>query len=139
MSQNHEAGFEAPDWHEAFPKISEIGLDSVQQARVLEWYATRLWALQEEPDDGDYYGKSYDPLKIELRSDGSGTAHSYALCVEHSGSGRHHEFASLDELEKNLTNPMINSWRVDLTDAHRYRDQREAMKPETATRLEVVE
>lgn len=54
------------DWHNMFAKLSEIGLDSVQQARVLEWYATRLWAIQEETSDKDYYGKSYDPLRIEV-------------------------------------------------------------------------
>jgi hypothetical protein len=79
-------------------RLADLDLDSLQRARLLEWWADRIWVATEEGSgDREYGGKRYDPLTIELASNGSGVAHSYVFDF-HDG-GRHHAFDSLDQVE----------------------------------------
>lgn len=93
--------------------LADIGLDSLQRAAVLEWFADKLWVAQEEGSrNRDYGGKSYDPLSIELRPDGGGIAHSYVFNLR--DGGRHHSFDSLNSLEEMLVDEAIGvvRWAV---------------------------
>ena len=86
--------------------LSELGLDSITTARILEWFALKIWVgLEEGSGEREYYGKSYDPLKIELSTSGGGVAHSYVFNLR--DGGRHHGFQSLEELEMALTEELI--------------------------------
>lgn len=94
------------EWWLDNARLSEIGLDSLQRARVLEWFARKFWVATEEGSgEPEYHSKSYDPLTIELASNGGGTAHSYVFDF-HDG-GRHHYFDSLDQLEDWLMEELI--------------------------------
>lgn len=84
--------------HKLPSRLSRLDFDPLTRAKILEWYAERVWVATEEGSgEPEYGGKSYDPLRIELRADGSGVAHSYVFGF-HDG-GRHHSFDSLDDLE----------------------------------------
>jgi hypothetical protein len=86
--------------------LTELGLDSLTVARILEWFALKIWVAGEEGSgEREYHGKSYDPLKIELDSGGGGVAHSYVFNLR--DGGRHHGFQSLEELEIALTEELI--------------------------------
>lgn len=74
--------------------LNDTNLDILAKIQVLEWFAFQIWDA--DPEAGG--SKSYDPLTIELNSDGTGIAHSYVFDF-HDG-GRHHYFDSLDQLEK---------------------------------------
>lgn len=102
-------------WYLDNIRLSDIGLDSLQRAKVLEWYAWKIWTATEEGSGmADYGGKSYDPLTIELRSDGGGVAHSYIFNFR--DGGRHHSFDSLDNLEDWLLEEAITrcKWIAEL-------------------------
>lgn len=87
--------------------LKEIVPDQLLRAAVLEWFANKIWVgLEEGSGFPDYGGKSYDPLTIEMRTDGGGIAHSYVFNF-HDG-GRHHSFDSLDNLEEWLLEELIN-------------------------------
>ena len=95
-------------WGDRPQTLADLGLDSLQQARVLEWFAFKVWvASNEGTPDGDYHSKSYDPLTIELDSHGGGTAHSYVFNL--NTGGRHHGFSSLAELERLLFEEAIGT------------------------------
>lgn len=97
----------APDRRYDTP-LAEIGLDTLQRAKVLEWFARKIWVGSEEGSgEREYCCKSYDPLTIELSTDGGGVAHSYVFNF-HDG-GRHHVFDSLDQLEDWLLEELIGS------------------------------
>lgn len=101
---------EAPWYLEKPHRVSDLGLDPLQQARVLEWYANRILVASEEATgEPDYCGKSYDPLTIELDTRGGGTAHSYIF--DFRDGGRHHPFHSLNELETWLQEEAIDACR----------------------------
>lgn len=90
--------------------LDELGLDSIVKAKVLEWFAMKVWrGLEEGSGRQEYYGKSYDPLTIELSSDGKVAAHSYVFSFE--DGGRYHLFENLDALEKALENELITGIR----------------------------
>jgi hypothetical protein len=94
-------------------RLAALGLNPLQQAAVLEWFAFKIWvAGNEGGGDPDYHSKSYDPLTVELATDGSGVAHSYVFDF-HDG-GRHHPFDSLDQLEDWLFEEAIGTvaWAV---------------------------
>ena len=88
--------------------LEDLGLDPMTKARVLEWYAFKIWVADNEGSgDQEYGGKSYDPLTIELDTRGGGVAHSYVF--DFRDGGRHHVFHSLAELEEWLTEEAITS------------------------------
>lgn len=84
--------------------LKTLHLTPQQYAGVLEWYACKMFgaAMAAELDDG--YCKSYDPLTIEIGSNGV-VAHSYVFDF-HDG-GRHHRFESLDALEEGLDKQLL--------------------------------
>jgi 3-dehydroquinate synthetase len=76
--------------------IDDLPLSRQDKEIVLAWFARKLWVLLEEGSgDPDYYHKSYDPLSIE-----GNTAHSYVFSLR--DGGRHHNFETLEDLEKML-------------------------------------
>jgi hypothetical protein len=94
---------------ERITRLSQIDLNPSQRAAVLEWFAFRVWVgAQEGTGCREYHSKSYDPLTIDLRTDGGGTAHSYVFDF-HDG-GRHHHFDSLDNLEDWLFEELIGEF-----------------------------
>ena len=91
--------------------LEDLGLDPLAQARVLEWFAFKVWvAMNEGSGEREYVGKLYDPLSVELETTGSGVAHSYVF--DFTDGGRHHPFHSLHELEEWLTDEAIAAVRV---------------------------
>ena len=90
--------------------LADVELDSLQRVQVLEWFAYKVWvAMNEGSGDADYSGKSYDPLTVNLESNGCGVAHSYVFNFK--DGGRHHSFHSLAELEEWLTDEAIQAVR----------------------------
>lgn len=87
--------------------LDDLPLTDDQKALVLEWFARKLWVILEEGSgEPDYYGKSYDPLVIDLEEK---QAHSYVFHL--SDGGRHHPFADLLELEEKLKQEGIDRIR----------------------------
>lgn len=87
-------------------RLSEVSADTLVKIQILEWFAWKIYIAQAEAEcDGDYRGKSYDPMTVEINADGSGIAHSYVFDFE--DGGRHHPFSSLEELETMLTNELV--------------------------------
>lgn len=84
--------------------IDDLPFSDEQKKIILEWFARKLWVLQVEgiAQDGDYYGKSYDPLVIDLEEK---VAHSYVFSME--DSGRHHSFRDLAHIEKMLMDEFL--------------------------------
>lgn len=86
-----------------FYDIDDLDLPEEKKKDVLEYLARKLWILIEESSgDPDYYGKSYDPLVIDLEKK---EAYSYVFNLE--TGGRIHPFLSLQELEKTMMNETI--------------------------------
>jgi hypothetical protein len=84
--------------------LDDLPLTDDQKVLVLEWFARKLWVMLEEGGgEPDYYGKSYDPLVIDLEEK---EAHSYVFNL--GDGGRHHPFESLAELEERLEQEGIN-------------------------------
>ncbi|MBP8055182.1 MAG: hypothetical protein KA314_05040 [Chloroflexi bacterium] len=87
--------------------LDDLPLTDAQKALVLEWFARKLWVILEEGSgEPDYYGKSYDPLVIDLEEK---EAHSYVFHLD--DGGRHHSFESLLDLEERLKQEGINRIR----------------------------
>ena len=84
----------------------EVKFDLHSHVRALEWFATKICQLEIALEGECSCGKSYDPLTIDFRPDGSGTAHSYAF--DFKDGGRNHEFESLYDLEQWLVDEMIS-------------------------------
>ena len=85
-----------------FHTIDNLPLSEHQKCCVLEWFARKLWKiLEESTGDPDYYGKSYDPLRIDGK-----IAHSYVFNLE--DGGRHHKFRNLLYLEEMLEKEAID-------------------------------
>jgi hypothetical protein len=104
---------QAEPWWATEHTLAELGLDSLQIVRLLEWFAWKMWIAREEGSGApEYYGKSYDPLAIEISSDGSGVAHSYTFNL--NTGGRHHPFESLGELEGLLAKELVGivEWAI---------------------------
>lgn len=95
--------------------LSELDLTIVQKKEILEWFAYKVWVItQKAGGEESFYHKSYDPLTIELDKK---IAHSYVLSL--SGSGRHHQFEDLEQLEEMITNATIAEVK-DLIDLENY-------------------
>lgn len=112
MSVTTEA-VEADPWWVKEHTLAELGLDSLQIVRLLEWFAWKIWIAREEGSgEPEYYGKSYDPLAIEISSDGAGVAHSYTFDL--NTGGRHHPFDSLTQLEGLLARELVGTveWAI---------------------------
>lgn len=90
--------------YNAFDTIDDLPLTKDQKEMVLEWFAQKIWNTLDEPG----HCKSYDPLIIE-----GNTAHSYIFNLNgldgRTGSGRHHGFKTLVELEERLCKEMQNN------------------------------
>lgn len=81
--------------------VGYVSDNPLTQARAIEWLALKFYVLLVEMDgDGDYGGKSYDPMTIDLNTNGGGTAHSYVFNLR--DGGRHHGFQDLASLETAL-------------------------------------
>lgn len=94
-----------------FYSIDDLTLSHYQKIQILEWFARKLWVLLEEGSgEPDYYGKGYDPLKIE-----GNTAHSYVFSLE--DGGRHHQFRDLEHLEKMLMKEGIGAIKSMISEA----------------------
>lgn len=91
--------------------IDDLPLSEEQKAMVLTWFARKLWILQVEGINGDdfYYGKSYDPLSIDLKEK---VAHSYVFSLENSE--RQHSFENLQHLEKMLMDEILEQMKFSL-------------------------
>ena len=78
--------------------INDLDFTEEQKAQVLVWFARKMYVLIEEgSSEPDYYGKSYDPLTIDMDNK---IGHSYVFDLE--DGGRHHSFKNLEHLEKML-------------------------------------
>lgn len=84
--------------------INDLPLTEEQKKSVLEWFARKLWIIQVEgiAQDGDYYGKHYDPLVIDTEEK---IAHSYVFSLR--GGYRHHEYKDLEHIEKMLMDEIV--------------------------------
>lgn len=89
--------------------IDELSLTHPQKMAVLEWLAKHLWYVMEESTDRDYHCKSYDPLTLESRSDGTGVAHSYVFDMW--DGGRHHEYTTLTQVEEAMVSEVVGTIR----------------------------
>lgn len=84
--------------------INDLPLTEEQKKSVLEWFARKLWVIDVEgiAQDGDYYGKSYDPLVIDTEEK---IAHSYVFSL--GGGYRHHPYNDLKHVEKMLMDEIV--------------------------------
>jgi hypothetical protein len=83
-------------------------LDTLDKIKVVEWFAMMMLIIKEEHDytqEGDYGGKSYDPMTIELNRGGGGIAHSYVFDME--DGGRHHLFENLEDIPRILVTEVL--------------------------------
>lgn len=89
--------------YNTFYDINDLDLPEEKKKDVLEYLARKLWVLLEESSgEPDYYGKSYDPLVIDLEEK---EAYSYVFNLE--TGGRVHPFLSLQGLEKMMMDETI--------------------------------
>lgn len=85
--------------------IDEIPLTESQKACVLEWVAQKLQSTKyAEENDIWTYGKSYDPLSINVKEK---VAHSYV--IDFDDGGRHHPFVNMKYIEDGIFNEFFNS------------------------------
>lgn len=80
--------------------IDELPLTEYQKACVLEWLAQKLEQTQyAENEDIWQYGKSYDPLTIDVENK---VAHSYVMDM--ADGGRHHSYGNMSDIEHYIFN-----------------------------------
>ena len=82
--------------------IDDLQLNDAQKAAVMEWLAMQMWHVMERLTENSYYGKSYDPLLIDLEN---GVMRSYVF--DFKDGGRTHPFESFKDTQDDIVNEVV--------------------------------